>query len=134
MRHVFKLFTALLIAGNANAMSVVVHPSVADEIDTKMIVRIYQGKVKSLPSGGEIMPLNQPSESSAASSFYDKVLNKSASQMKAYWSKMLFTGKGQPPTEVADDKAVIERVANDPKFIGYIEGEPGSDVKVIGTY
>lgn len=41
--------------------------------------------------------------------------------MKAYWSKMIFTGRGQPPPIVDDDEAVKARLARQPNAIGYID-------------
>jgi hypothetical protein len=41
--------------------------------------------------------------------------------LKAYWSKMVFTGRGQPPCEAPDSAAVRRKVAENPELIGYIE-------------
>jgi hypothetical protein len=41
--------------------------------------------------------------------------------MKAHWSKIIFTGRGRPPAEAADDAAVRDIVAGDPRAIGYID-------------
>ena len=64
--------------------------------------------------------------------FYNKVTGKSAAQMKAYWSKIIFTGKGQPPKEVADNAAVKKLVADSPSAIGYIDKSAlDSSVKAV---
>jgi hypothetical protein len=41
--------------------------------------------------------------------------------MKAYWTKMVFTGRGQPPRELATSVAVRRMVAENPAMIGYID-------------
>ncbi|WEF35088.1 hypothetical protein [Pseudoduganella chitinolytica] len=41
--------------------------------------------------------------------------------MKAYWTKMIFTGRGQPPREAPNSAAVRRLVADNPGMIGYIE-------------
>jgi hypothetical protein len=41
--------------------------------------------------------------------------------MKAYWSKLVFTGRGNPPREVANVEALRRLVAGDPNAIGYLE-------------
>jgi hypothetical protein len=49
------------------------------------------------------------------------VLGRSTSQISAYWSKQVFTGKGIPPKEVQDDSAVISLISNNKDAIGYVD-------------
>jgi hypothetical protein len=49
------------------------------------------------------------------------VAGKTPALLKAHWSKMVFTGRGQPPREASDSAAVRRRVAGNPELIGYIE-------------
>ena len=52
--------------------------------------------------------------------------------MEATWSRLIFTGKAQPPKEMPDAAAVKKAVAADPKAIGYIQkSEVDSTVKVV---
>jgi hypothetical protein len=67
--------------------------------------------------------------------FNEKILNKTSSQMKAYWSKLVFTGKGTPPKELLSDKEVIDLVSKNPNMIGYIQKESvTAAVKVVATF
>jgi ABC-type phosphate transport system substrate-binding protein len=66
--------------------------------------------------------------------FYQKVLGKDATQVKAVWSKLVFTGKGSAPKEYNSDAEVKKAVAADPVAIGYIDKAHVDDtVKVILT-
>lgn len=66
--------------------------------------------------------------------FYQKVLNKDATQVKSIWSKLVFTGKGAAPKEYASSAEVKKAVAADISAIGYIEKSQVDDsVKVILT-
>ena len=57
---------------------------------------------------------------------------KSESQLTSYWSKITFTGKGQPPQRESNDTSVKELVASNPNLIGYIDSSMVDDsVKVI---
>jgi ABC-type phosphate transport system substrate-binding protein len=68
------------------------------------------------------------------SEFYKKVLDKDSTQVKAIWSKLVFTGKASAPKELATSADVKKAVAADPKAIGYIEKSQVDDsVKVILT-
>ena len=66
--------------------------------------------------------------------FYKKVLDKDSSQVKAIWSKLVFTGKANAPREWATSAEVKKAVAADVNAIGYIEKSQVDDtVKAILT-
>lgn len=66
--------------------------------------------------------------------FSQKVLGKDSSQVKAQWSKLVFTGKGTAPKEYSSSAEVKKAVAADVQAIGYIEKSAVDDsVKVILT-
>ena len=55
-----------------------------------------------------------------------------AAQVKAIWSKILFTGRGVPPKQLLDSAAVKKAVAANPKAVGYIEKSAvDASVKVV---
>ena len=131
------VFTCLTICcASANAeVAVVVHPANANTLDTTAISRIFLGKMKEFPDGSQAVPVTQLSESAPTAEFNDKVLSKSASQLKAYWSKLVFTGKGTPPKEVESDAAIIDLVSSNPNIIGYVDSSAVTgSVKVIATF
>jgi ABC-type phosphate transport system substrate-binding protein len=79
-------------------------------------------------------PVDQAEGSPIRSDFYHKVADKDAAQVKALWSKLVFTGKATPPKEYANNAEVKKAVAADPKAIGYIDKSAVDDtVKVILT-
>lgn len=79
-------------------------------------------------------PVDQAEGSPIRADFYRKVADKDAGQVKALWSKLVFTGKATPPKEYASNAEVKKAVAADPKAIGYIDKSAVDDtVKVILT-
>ena len=79
-------------------------------------------------------PVDQADGSAIRNEFYKKVADKDAAQVKALWSKLVFTGKATPPKEYAGNAEVKKAVAADPKAIGYIDKSAVDDtVKVILT-
>jgi ABC-type phosphate transport system substrate-binding protein len=67
--------------------------------------------------------------------FNDKILGKSDAQLKSHWSRLVFTGKAQPPKDVGSDAEVIGLVKSNPGMIGYVSSGAASDgVKVIATF
>lgn len=72
--------------------------------------------------------------SAVRNEFYTKVLNKDSAQVKAIWSKLVFTGKGTAPKEYGSAAEVKKAVAADVSAIGYLEKSQVDDsVKVILT-
>lgn len=116
-------------------IAVIVHPSNSNVISTSEIERIFLGKVSNFSDGSSAIPLNLGEENATRDEFNTKVLKRGGSQLKAYWSKMIFTGKGQPPKELADDAAAKAAVASNPNAISYIKSSSvDGGVKVIASF
>lgn len=127
--------SALLFSTVASAeVAVIVHPSNANALDKSAITRIYTGKAKSFPNGEQAVPINQ-ADGGTTDEFNKAVLNKSTSQLRAYWSKLIFTGKGAPPKVVNSEDEVLNLVSTNPNIIGYIDASKVNDsVKVVATF
>jgi ABC-type phosphate transport system substrate-binding protein len=79
-------------------------------------------------------PIDQAEGSKIRADFYQKIADKDPSQVKAIWSKLVFTGKATPPKEFKSNSEVKKAVADDPKAIGYIDKAAADDsVKIILT-
>ncbi len=114
--------SGLLLPTMANAGVVVIgHPSNNNALTAKQLKKIFLGKVSSFPSGGSAVPFDQKPDTTAHQGFYKKVVKKNGRKLKSYWSKLMFSGKKQPPAVVDGDAQMIEKVAADPSAIGYIE-------------
>lgn len=111
----------LLVSVARAEVVVVVHPGNDAALDAKSIQRIFLGKEKKFSNGKEAIPINQEARTASRNSFDTDTLGRSSSQVSAYWSKLVFTGKGIPPKEVTDDAAVIELVSGNPDAIGYVD-------------
>ncbi|WP_370980817.1 phosphate ABC transporter substrate-binding protein [Agaribacterium sp. ZY112] len=121
-------------SSSAEVAVIVSNSSSISAADVKELERLYLGKTKKI-GGVNATPVNQKDGSGAASGFNRAVLNKSNSQIKAYWSKLVFTGKGTPPKELDGDAAVIAEVAGNPNLIGYVDAASvTADVKVLGKF
>jgi len=125
------IFSSLAQAG----IAVIVHPSNGAELGKTEISRVFLGKMKSYPGGGTAVPINLKEGAGTRANFEKAVLKKSSSQIKAYWSKLVFTGKGTPPKEVGSDAEVINLIKANPNLIGYVsDGSVTGDVKVVATF
>ena len=85
------------------------------------VADIFLGKASRFPDDSPAVPIDQLEGSAARDEFYFKFAGKSPAQVKAHWSKIIFTGRGQPPREVSNGIEARKRVAENPNAIGYID-------------
>jgi ABC-type phosphate transport system substrate-binding protein len=128
------LCAALLFASSAALaeLTIVVNPANSNDLDAKKVQRIFLGKDKKFPDGSEVLAVNLSADSTTRNTFDETVLGRNSSQVSAYWSKLVFTGKGIPPKEVNSDAEVIDLVSKNPSVIGYVDSSSLTDaVKAI---
>lgn len=128
MRYVnsILLLALSLIALNVQAVTVIVHPSNVNALNKKSIKKVFLGKSKKFPDGSQVIPVDL-TKGEARTQFLSSVIGKSESQLKAYWSKLIFTGKGQAPKTVDTEAEVIKLVSQNPNLIGYISDSAVDD-------
>lgn len=139
MKHLISslvLASSLILPQIALAeVEVVVHPSNAAVLDKDAIKRIFLGKIRAFPGGGEAVPISLKGGSAGDQEFTKSVLSKSSKQLKAYWAKMVFTGKGTPPRQMDDAAQILKLIAANPSLIGFIPaGSASGAVKVVGKF
>jgi len=104
-----------------NLVVVVSAKSEAAKLTTDQVASIFLGSVKSFPGGDKAVPVDQSPGTPSYIDFYSRAAGRSEAQMKAYWSRMVFTGKGSPPQDAGDGAAVKKLVAANPNLVGYID-------------
>jgi ABC-type phosphate transport system substrate-binding protein len=112
----FSLLALLLISASAHAadMVVIANPAVGP-LSKDQVADLYLGKSQAFT------PFDLPDSSPLYAEFYKKATARDVAQVKSTWSRVIFTGKGQPPKQLLDSAAVKKAVAADPKGVGYIE-------------
>jgi ABC-type phosphate transport system substrate-binding protein len=115
-------------------VEVIVHPSNAATLDKDSIQRIYLGKTRAFPGGGEAVAISLKEGSGPEGEFTKNVLNKSAKQLKAYWAKMVFTGKGTPPRQIDSAEEMVKLISTNPNLIGFVPAGSAGAAKVAGKF
>lgn len=131
------MITSVLFASFSSfaEISVIVNSANTDQINAKLIKRIYLGKIKAFPNGKKIKVLTLKDGTPETEVFRQSALKKSNSQFKSYWSKLAFTGKGTPPKEVNSAADMINAVKADASAIGFIDSAAVTgDVKVVAKF
>lgn len=133
----FTLGSSLLFFSSiAHAdIAVIVNPAnQGASVTMTNVQEIFLGIRGRLSNGAEVTPVDQGQDQKIRQNFYKLVASKNAVEMKAYWTRLIFTGRGSPPPVLPSAQAVRERVASDKRAIGYIEAgtvKGASDVSTI---
>lgn len=102
------------------------------KLSPAFVKKIFLGKKKRF-KGGKNISIIDHNGGSSKEAFLSSVVKKNASQYKAYWSRIVFTGKGKAPVTL-DESEVVAKVASDPTFIGYVDKSlVDGSVKVVAT-
>ena len=118
------LLLACLAGVSARAADLVVIVSARNPVTSlraEQVAAIFLGQSVRFPDGTEAVPYDLRLGAPIRDEFYARVTNKTPALLKAHWSKLVFTGRGQPPAELPDSAAVRRKVAGDVDAIGYIE-------------
>jgi ABC-type phosphate transport system substrate-binding protein len=126
------LLSAVLCAATPVCLAeivVIVNPkNPASRMFTEQAAQFFLGK------STLFTPVEHNEGAAIRNEFNTKVLGKDSSQVKAIWTKLVFTGKGTAPKEYASAADIKKAVAANVSAIGYIEKSQVDDtVKVILT-
>src|SRR4051812_12299456 len=93
----------LTVASSAFSGSVViVNPkNQVSALALDQAARLFLAQISSFPDGSMAKPVNLPEGNALRDEFYVKTSQKNADQLKSYWARLMFTGRGMPPKELA---------------------------------
>jgi ABC-type phosphate transport system substrate-binding protein len=113
------------VCTRAEVVAVISSKSAISALSKRQVADIFLGRVTRFPDGTLAVPIDQAAGSAERDEFYAKVADRSPAQIAAYWSKIIFTGRGEPPREVSNSIEMKKRIVANPSAIGYI------DVKLV---
>ena len=116
-----------------NSLRVVVNKdNRVTSLSTDDLTRIFLGKKTLWESGTRIVPAMPLEESTAGEAFLSTTLQKSVSQFRAYWKRLLFSGGGAVPRVFRTSGQILDFVARQPGAIGIVEASAMDDrVRVL---
>jgi ABC-type phosphate transport system substrate-binding protein len=85
------------------------------------VINIYLGRFRRLASGIAAEPIDQPADSALKALVYRQLVGKSLAEINAYWARLVFTGKTQPPRVATSSEDAIQQVARHPGALSYVE-------------
>lgn len=117
------LLTGLLAGGLARAdLVVVVNARSGVAVMTRNeVVNIFFGRYRQFFNGLEAQPVDLLDAHPDRVRFYQALVGKDLSDINAYWSRQVFSGRMQAPPRVASSEEVLKWVAAHPGGIGFVE-------------
>ena len=85
------------------------------------VVNVFFGRNRQFFNGVEAQPVDMPDSHPDRARFYRALVGKEVSEVNAYWSRQVFSGRMQPPTKVNTTDDVMKWVSSHPGGIGFID-------------
>lgn len=127
----FILLLCLPMMAHAELVIVTGNQSPVAALSDNEVRQLFSGQLRSV-GGQRLQPLDLPANSSHRNDFYRKLMGRSPDQMRAYWTRLIFTGQGQPPREVSSTQELIMLINSSAEFIGYLPAEEvNADLRVL---
>ena len=120
---IFAALVTVLAVSSARAghLVVVTHSeSVIHTLSREQVSRIFLGRLKLLPTGERVTvveagPLRER--------FYQKLLGRNLAEVNAYWARLQFSGRTQPPLRLASSEDALAAVLAERNVVGYIDAD-----------
>ncbi|HEX9735528.1 MAG TPA: hypothetical protein VGG06_26470 [Thermoanaerobaculia bacterium] len=126
---VLGLVLALWAAAQSSGFKVIVHQdNPTAGLSAKDVSNLLlKKKTKWDGSGIAADPIDLDGGSTIREAFSERVHGRSASSIKSYWQRQIFSGREVPPPEVRSDAEVIAFVRRTPGAIGYVSSDARLD-------
>ncbi|MEM6797382.1 MAG: hypothetical protein AAF725_25660 [Acidobacteriota bacterium] len=131
---IFMLFCPAYASLGQETFKIVVHEDLKTEsVAKKKLSKIFLRKVKRWEDGQEATPFDLSDDSQVREDFTRAVHKKKLSHIKSFWQRMIFSGRDNAPSELANESELLERIARTPGSVGYVaaETELPDGVKVL---
>lgn len=84
--------------------------------------QLYLGRLSALRDGTPARLLDL-APGPTRNDFYQRLIGKNPTQTRAYWSRIVFTGRARPPREVPGPDDLRNALDQDPNLIGYLPAD-----------
>ena len=128
------VLAAIVAAAAAGAADhpfiVVVHP--ASGVTTLTVAELSAallGRTPRWPDGTRVNPVDQLPDSATYKAVAEEIHGRSPAELRSFWVRQVFAGKGAPPPAKGSDEDVVAFVRNNPGAVGYVS--PGADTRGV---
>ena len=108
------------------AFLIIVHPTNnVGAVDRDFVRDAFLKKVATWRNNETIRPVDLQRRLPLRARFTRDLLQKTPTQLRSYWNRLIFSGKGVPPPELASEEAVVAYVLANRGAVGYVS--PGTN-------
>lgn len=117
---------------DAGFVVVVNRANPVSEISRADLARMFLKQTPRWSNGQSVEPVDLVGSSPIREAFSRRVHQRSASSVISYWRQQIFSGRGVPPPEQANEAGVIRYVSGHAGAVGYVSATANvSTVKVL---
>lgn len=92
-----------------------------DALSREQVVNIFLGRYRLLPGGLAAQPIDHPDMAGERARFYRLLVDKSPSEIDAYWARLIFSGKTPPPRRPLSAQEHIAWLLRDRGAVAYMD-------------
>jgi len=135
---VFTTFAVAMLSAaprREHEFVIIVHPSnKTSSIKRKTAGGMFLKKIVTWETGVRVAPVDLPATSALRDRFSRDVHGKPTSAIRSYWQQQVFSGRGTPPAELANDGEVLAWVRRHDGAIAYVDKDTKLDgVKAVAV-
>ncbi len=135
MKLLFAVGMALMVSWTVQAQEIVVVAGPNSRIGSlsgEELERLYLGHA-SADRVGQRVTFYDLEDSVVREKFYLSAFSLSLIQLRAYWAKLVFTGRGRPPKQLSTE-ALIARLQSDDHAVGYLPTDMAEGLTIIHQF
>lgn len=84
------------------------------------VANIFLARTNRYPNGEKSIPI-ELKDNILRKEFYQHISGKTPKQLTAYWTTLVFTGKGRPPKSYVTNNELIHKLKVDPRAMTYLD-------------
>lgn len=129
----FFLLIALLLSNLCIGQMVVVMAKGAEvqHLSDQHVANIFLTRTNRFPNGLKAIPI-ELKNSDIRANFYEEISGKNPTQLMAYWTTLIFSGKGKPPKGYNNVSSLISRLEHNHGCISYMSlAQVTDDLKIV---
>ena len=132
------IITALLICfcSAVYSQTVVVVPtdSMVKSLSDLDVANIFLARTNRYPNGEKSIPIELKNDI-LREMFYQNISGKTPKQLTAYWTTLVFTGKGRPPKGYMTNNELMHKFEMDSRAITYLDkAHVTSNMRVVYSF
>jgi hypothetical protein len=124
-RRIALALLAGIAVGQAHAQELIANAGLSSATLSQNEVRLFfTMRLQQWPNGQPVKVFVLPDDHALHRDFTKTVLGLFPYQLRRVWDRQVFSGTGQAPTTVTDEREMLRRIAATPGAIGYLKSAP----------